>query len=880
MMIPGLILLKMLLLKAVLLWFAPQIYCYYTGVQVGDDAGIQSNDLDRPIPMEDAHGVLGKKKGLPCNISPARDNKDAVTMVLWFKEGMGEPLYRNERFLQHTNYRRQSEGIFSFDVRGRTFSEAKFWSSPSVFGKRAIFRPSTNPATLVIDNIQQSDEGIYRCRVDFKNSPTRNSKVNFTVIIPPEKIHIYDDKRIDKSALLAPYNEGSNVNLLCEVRGGRPKPRVIWFLDNTVIDDSYDNRSNGIVVNHLSFPNVGRQHLHARLLCQASNNNIVPPETKAVILDINLKPQTVKILTKKKGVSAGTRLEVECRTSGSRPDAVITWWKGSRPVKRLAKNFAEQNNQSLSILNFVPVIDDDGKYLTCRAENPTIPESALEDRWLLNVHYVPVVTLKMGSTLNPGDIKEGDDVYFECNIRANPKAYKLSWFHNKMEIFQNVSLGVILSDQSLVLQNVVRTTAGDYTCVATNSEGKGTSNPVKLIVKYAPVCTQEREEIYGALKQETVTLRCRVDANPPVATFHWTFNNSGDQTDVATEKYTNEVTSSRLNYTPNTDLDYGTLLCYGENEIGKQKEPCVFQVVIAGRPSPLQNCSLLNHTNNALQVECIEGYDGGLTQSFEMEVLELPSLKSRINKTTYRTPVFVADGLDPGTSYRIMLYAANKKGRSDATVIDPVTFGVAKLQGSTASMPISPLIMGLLGTAAILATGVCFVLAALCRKHYSRPCHRADASSTKHVPMEAVINADDLIVDGSITGVRSSTSSVEHTITAEAVRNGNTVEATDPDIIRNQYERRPLHGFMKVYEYEPPGCRDEDDPEDEGEGYAFKHVAKDSLLPNQTVYRSLQRPNRTNSSNPSLMTGSQTLTHKYRGPEVVTTSNRIQESCI
>lgn len=43
---------------------------------------------------------------------------------------------------------------------------------------------------------------------------------------------------------------------------------------------------------------------------------------------------------------------------------------------------------------------------------------------------MPVVMLKMGSSLNPEDIKEGDDVYFECNIRSNPKAYKLSWFHN------------------------------------------------------------------------------------------------------------------------------------------------------------------------------------------------------------------------------------------------------------------------------------------------------------------------------------------------------------------------------------------------------------------------------------------------------------------
>lgn len=48
---------------------------------------------------------------------------------------------------------------------------------------------------------------------------------------------------------------------------------------------------------------------------------------------------------------------------------------------------------------------------------------------------MPVVTLKMGSSLNPDDIKEGDDVYFECNIRANPKAYKLAWFHNVSVVY-------------------------------------------------------------------------------------------------------------------------------------------------------------------------------------------------------------------------------------------------------------------------------------------------------------------------------------------------------------------------------------------------------------------------------------------------------------
>jgi hypothetical protein len=42
----------------------------------------------------------------------------------------------------------------------------------------------------------------------------------------------------------------------------------------------------------------------------------------------------------------------------------------------------------------------------------------------------PLVTLQLGSTLTNDDIKEGDDVYFECHVEANPKFTKLSWLHN------------------------------------------------------------------------------------------------------------------------------------------------------------------------------------------------------------------------------------------------------------------------------------------------------------------------------------------------------------------------------------------------------------------------------------------------------------------
>lgn len=67
-------------------------------------------------------------------------------------------------------------------MRGRQFGQAKLWSSPTVFGLRAFFSTANHPAQLKVDNIKLSDEGMYRCRVDFRNSPTRNLKINLTVI--------------------------------------------------------------------------------------------------------------------------------------------------------------------------------------------------------------------------------------------------------------------------------------------------------------------------------------------------------------------------------------------------------------------------------------------------------------------------------------------------------------------------------------------------------------------------------------------------------------------------------------------------------------------------------------------------------------------------
>lgn len=54
-------------------------------------------------------------------------------------------------------------------------------------------------------------------------------------------------------------------------------------------------------------------------------------------------------------------------------------------------------------------------------------------------------------------------------------------------------------------------------------------------------------------------------------------------------------------------MDYGTLMCWADNAVGQQREPCVFHIIAAGKPDPPYNCTLVNQTSDGLEVDCNEG---------------------------------------------------------------------------------------------------------------------------------------------------------------------------------------------------------------------------------------------------------------------------------
>ena len=73
------------------------------------------------------------------------------------------------------------------DVRSHWVDTALFKQNRVVFDTS----PSPDKAKLKIFNVSESDDGLYRCRVDFKTSQTRTSRLNLTVVGKCVQLLIY-----------------------------------------------------------------------------------------------------------------------------------------------------------------------------------------------------------------------------------------------------------------------------------------------------------------------------------------------------------------------------------------------------------------------------------------------------------------------------------------------------------------------------------------------------------------------------------------------------------------------------------------------------------------------------------------------------------------
>lgn len=98
---------------------------------------------------------------------------------------------------------------------------------------------------------------------------------------------------------------------------------------------------------------------------------------------------------------------------------------------------------------------------------------------------------------------------------------------------------------------------------------------------------------------------------------------------------------------------------------------------VLGLPGPPRNCTLLNQTVSTVEVWCVAGPDGGLPQHFILELFNSRSPSAgpvaRYNAT--EQPIFLLANLEPDVTFRVVVVAANDKGRSPPVAVSELTFG-------------------------------------------------------------------------------------------------------------------------------------------------------------------------------------------------------------
>ncbi|KAK4304569.1 hypothetical protein Pmani_023449 [Petrolisthes manimaculis] len=188
-----------------------------------------------------------------------------------------------------------------------------------------------------------------------------------------------------------------------------------------------------------------------------------------------------------------------------------------------------------------------------------------------------------------------------------------------------------------------------------------------------PTCEEGQQLVYGAARHEMLEVPCSVLAHPTPTSFRWAVNTSTGVVDVALNLSSSAGSRSVVRYTPQTHHDFGELLCWAVNDLGLQHQPCVFKVVPAAKPESVSRCDAeRNATMPASYVvlSCAAGWDGGLNQTFTLEVRQAAKEEVLEAFRHASEPLFIVSGLKIGVEYLLTVTAANARGSSPPVTIN------------------------------------------------------------------------------------------------------------------------------------------------------------------------------------------------------------------
>ncbi|XP_068069882.1 myelin-associated glycoprotein isoform X3 [Danio rerio] len=205
-------------------------------------------------------------------------------------------------------------------------------------------------------------------------------------------------------------------------------------------------------------------------------------------------------------LTSGKQVSATCAVSHSCPSDLpqVTWSHQGSPSGPSPPQDHGQWKFTSYNLTFTPSREDHNTRLNCTAD---FKGKTVTGYKTLKVKYPPCNV----KVVTGPPVKENESITLTCSSNSNPPANSYEWF----------SLNKTLSAKgsSYQLVKVSRHTEA-ISCTAINTEGRNSSDPHQINVLYPP-CNVKVVTGPPVKENESLTLNCSSDSNPPATSYEW-----------------------------------------------------------------------------------------------------------------------------------------------------------------------------------------------------------------------------------------------------------------------------------------------------------------------------------------------------------------------
>ncbi|XP_044123231.1 hemicentin-1 isoform X1 [Neovison vison] len=352
----------------------------------------------------------------------------------------------------------------------------------------------SNGRILQILNTQITDIGRYVCIAE-NTAGSAKKYFNLNVHVPPSVIGPNPEN------LTVVVN--NFISLTCEV-SGFPPPDLSWLKNEQPIKLN----TNALIVPGGRTLQIIRAKVSdgGEYTCIAINQ--AGESKKKVFLTVYVPPsikdhgsESLSVVT----VREGTSVSLECE-SNAVPPPVITWYKNGQMITESTHLEILADGQMLHIQR--AEVSDTGQYV-CRAINVAGRD---DKNFHLNVYVPPSIE----GPENEGVVETiSNPVTLTCDATGIPPP-TIAWLKNHKPIENSDSLEVhILSGGSkLQIARSQHSDSGNYTCIASNMEGKAQKNYILSIQVPPSIAGAEIPSEVSVLQGENVELTCNANGIP------------------------------------------------------------------------------------------------------------------------------------------------------------------------------------------------------------------------------------------------------------------------------------------------------------------------------------------------------------------------------